>query len=252
MKYLINYRSTVFELIILSAFFVCCLFSMDVNAECFEAFVRNFFDIRDTYEMTDKGKIIFQTTPVIVFFFFNGTYLYKKWNIDNIYTLVRYKKRISYYIKNTIYIISISVLMSLLFMVFLYAVYKHNNENDHIDIHYLASLWLYMMVVYYFMAMIFSLISIKFGSLYGCFGSFLIWTALVILSLYISYKCNDPLIICILKSFVPGVSLFCCIVNEDHGYFMDLVSILQIFVICILSGIIVKKTDIGLSDKEAD
>ena len=200
--------------------------------------------------MVDKAQVIFQTAPVIIFFFCHGIFIYKEWSIDNIYKLVRYEKRELLYRKNIFCILSLSIVMSLLFVFLLFLQFIHINTEINIRIHYLLSLSLNCFAAYYSMALIFSFIAIKYGSLYSCFGTFLLWSILVAFSLYISYKFENKMGLLMLRLFMPAVNLFYCVITEKNDYLMNAISLLQVTFFTLLGNAIIKRIDIGLSDKE--
>lgn len=250
MKYFIKYSIVIIEVIIVLSFFLYNFLTLSIDSSSFEVFVKNYFDIREKYELVDKAKVIFQTAPVIIFFFCHGIFIYKEWSIDNIYKLVRYEKREILYRKNIFFILSLSFVMSLLFVFLLFLQFIHINTDINIKIHYLLSLSLNCFAVYYSMALIFSFIAIKYGSLYSCFGTFLLWSILVVLSLYISYKIGNKIWLLILRLFIPGVNLFYCVITEKNDYLMNTISLLQVTFFTLLGNTIIKRIDIGLSDKE--
>lgn len=69
MKYFIKYRITIIEIIILLIFGITIYFTIDSDADCFENFIKDYFDIKTKYQLIDKPKVVFQTLPVMIFFF---------------------------------------------------------------------------------------------------------------------------------------------------------------------------------------
>ena len=252
MKYFIKYRITIIEIIILLIFGITIYFTIDSDADCFENFIKDYFDIKTKYQLIDKPKVVFQTLPVMIFFFFHGIFFYKEWSIDNIYNLIRYDKRKKCCIKNLLSLLLVSILISLIFIASLCVIYILKSGNSHIDMLYFLSIFLSMSAVFYYMALLFSFISINFGSLYGCFSTFIIWSLLVVFSLYISYECDNKFLLFMFRVIFPSVEEFYYIISEDHSYSIYIITFLQIAALIIVNTLYTNKIDIGLTDKEAE
>lgn len=217
----------------------------------FPDFLIEYFDLTLEYKYIDFSLVIWQASPIIIFIFFHGTIFYGCWNIDNIYTIIRYKNRSKCFIKSILNILSKAVAMSFLFILLLMVLYYINGGTVYnYNITYIISLLLNLIVLYFSYALIFSLISLNFGSSYGLFFTLLFFVITIVFSLFSIYRLSK--ISLMLRFVLLPMNFFHQIIYSKSSFIHFFIPVFHIIILSLISRFIIMKIDIGINDREAE
>lgn len=248
------YYIYIIEILLLICFGIYQIFylkRLSLENISFPDFLIEYFALTLEYKYIDFSLVIWQVSPIIIFIFFHGTVFYSYWNIDNIYTIIRYKNRSKCFIKSIFNVLGQSVVMSFLFILLLIVLYYLNGVTVYnYNITYMISLLLNLIVLYFSFALIFSWISLNFGSSYGLFFTILFFVIEIVFSLFSIHRLSR--ITLMLRFILLPMNFFHQIIYSKSSFLYFFVPVFHIIILSLITRFIIMKIDIGINDREAE
>lgn len=248
--------SWILKLIILSIFsgiFSCVsgLQGMRFSENNYKDYTTSFFIQTTNISVIEPFFAFFAILPILGFAVFNGTMIYENWNIDGIYIITRQKNRIFSFLKSSIRLFLNSFIGSIIyiFVPISYSIIVMNGKpfNNSSVINF--KIFITVAVLCYFFAMSINIFSIMFGSNYG----FLIGIILFLFSGSLAQNLLDKssfvirLAITLLNPFVP---FYLSTMDRLSISLMMFYALIQCTIVTIFGLFLIKRIDIGLSNKE--
>lgn len=237
------------EISILIGFGIYQIFYIkDLNLECdsFSEFLIQYLGLRSAYKYVNFSLVIWQMSPVIIYIIFHGTLFYSEWDINNIYIIIRYKRRSQLFLKSMVNMLISAVGMSFLFFMFLIMLYNSFGYSAVYTINILFNLT----ILYFSYSLIFSLISLKIGSAYGLFVSLLIFVIETVFSVFSVYHKN--VVSLIFRIVFAQANFFNLIISGKCSCIYFFIPILRLILLFLTGKLITKNMDIGIKDNESE
>lgn len=217
--------------------------------ECFdinESILMHFIGLPNLDEGTLLNYFYLIFIPIIFVAAF-GTYLYNDFVCNSIYIIIRQKNRALWYLKKLLLLLLYSAIYSISYLIpnffIIFGKYNLNSIEIKNILITIISLFIFLTLFIFIFSLIQNIVSILFGSLFA----FLITFGIILLSIAFTNK----FITCELYASINPVSgvLFLLSKSTINIYFFIPIFLYTCLIVSI-GLVIIKKSDIGLSNKE--
>lgn len=225
--------------------------SAETDGMSFSEHLIIFFDMNMGYKYTSLFKVASHMLPVLYFLFTSGIDLYNDWSIDSVYSIIRYHSRVRRYFKRILTLFGQTFLFSAAYLFMLILIYNFSVSEYH---SYTADYIIGMLAVFsaqlFSCSVLFSLISMKFGTSYGFFIIVLYFLLSLKTSLYMVEYHSSVAGIFGIVSF--SMSIINSIKTEVVSESIILSAITQVSVTTLIGYVVIQRSDIGFIDKEME
>ena len=248
-----NYWIPIFVLITICVGCISCSVAaknLELDPESFRPYMMFYLLQSDDFEDVDRIPAFFAIFPLLVFSFFNGTYIYEKWNETGIYIISRKKRRTTAFLQDAVCLAGWSVVGSVIYIAvpILYAHFIL--KQSFVDWQLTGiSLFILSFVLFYFLALLQNIVSMLRGSAYGIvIGTILFLTFASISMALISSA--DTASVKMLSLVIPFIAFYACPQGCYSFGFVVFSALFNFIFVTVIGIVFVKKIDIGISNKE--
>ncbi len=223
---------------------------LEPDALPFGTYMTYYLLATDYLEEIERIPAFFAIFPILAFLFFNGTYLYNKWSDTGIFIITRKKHRVTALLQDALRLAGMSVIGGIIYLSvpLLYAgiILKQSFEwYGAIGI----KLFVTTFALIYCFAMIQNLISMMHGSSYGIIIGTILFLTLASASMSMLHGVNATALK-ILSFVIPFLPFYESPLDRFTLSLTVLSSAFSCILVTVIGAVLVKRTDIGLSNKE--
>lgn len=253
---MINFKKHfwIIELLVLSIFsgiYSCVsgIGTANFSSVVYHDYTTSFFLQTNDTSHIDPFFAFFAILPICGFMALNGSYIYNKWSLNGIYILTRQRKRIKSFLKDTIFLFFRAIIGGLIYLIvpaIYFAVVVRKNFYDQLEIS--LSVFISAVAICYSLSAIENYISILIGSSYGILGGIVIF--LIFGSIGMGLIGKRTTICKAAAIFDPFLSLYLSATDRISIMSVFVLTLTHTFLITIVGIVLIRKVDIGLSNKE--
>lgn len=224
--------------------------NLEMDSESFRPYMVFYLLQSDGFEDIDRIPAFFAIFPVLVFSFFNGTNIYEKWNDTGIYIISRKRRRATAFLQDAVRLAGWSVVGSAIYIA-VPILYAHFILKQAFVDWQMTSISLFILnfALFYFLALLQNIVSMIRGSTYGIIIVTILFLTFASISMALISNA-DTVAVKMLSLVIPFISLYACL-QDCYSFGFVIFSVLFNFVFVTVIGMtLVKKIDIGISNKE--
>lgn len=221
-----------------------------MDSESFRPYMMFYFLQSDDFKDVEQIFAFFAIFPVLVFSFFNGTNIYEKWNDTGIYIISRKKRRATAFLQDAVRLAGWSVVGSTVYIAvpILYAHFIL--KQAFVDWQLTGiSLFILSFTLFYFFTLIQNIVSMIRGSTYGIIIGTILFLTSASISMALIFSA-DTAAVKMLSLVIPFISIYACLQNCYSFGFVVFSALFNFVFVTVIGIAFVKKTDIGISNKE--